>query len=76
LVLTIIMVKSQLGIFHLEQLVSYKQEKIEKVKFGGYVYSKRGDYASPSMGSGYFSRPPIYDQTYFMIQVTVLEPEF
>ena len=28
------------------------------------------------MGSGYFSRPPIYDQTCFMIQVAVLEPEF
>ena len=48
----------------------------EKVKFGGYVYSKRGDYTSPPMGSRYFSRPPIYDQTCFMIQVAVILPEF
>ena len=44
----------------------------EKVKFGGYIYSKRGDYTSPPLGSRYFSRPPIYDQTCFMIQVAVI----
>ena len=38
--------------------------------------SKRGDYTSPPMGSRYFSRPPIYDQTCFMIQVAVILPEF
>ena len=48
----------------------------EKVKFGGYIYSKRGDYTSPPMGSRYFSRPPKYDQTCFMIQVAVILPEF